>query len=462
MSAVNTNQIIVSYRGIASALENVDLAGAIEAGTSHRNEAGEDTVVGRSPDDPLAGSPPPPTLPPPPTDELPQLDDLQRVAMIRQLERAVAEIAVADKTPGVFFVPDSQAASLLLAYMARAGLERGKLEEVKDGRYEVKFDDQDIKGWVGSFFQDWIGRVLHKHPFIGAAPIAEKLGNTARVALLGDWGTGLYGAPVCARAIALRKPAFDTVIHLGDIYYAGNEDEVKARFLDHWPMIPGARNRAVNANHEMYSGGQGYFKKVLPAFQQASSIFALQNDHYLLVGLDTGYDEHDLAGNQAGWLQALADQAGDRRIVLMSHHQPFSVFEDQGTKLVKKLRSLLAGRRIFAWYWGHEHRCMIYEKHQEWQMYGRLVGHSGYPYFRKDFSAYPIRQVNRDKTTWRALKETDVAPASAILEGPNPYVTDAPQKYGPQGWASLELDGPRLLERIHAADGTVLHEKELT
>lgn len=461
MSAISPSQVIVSYRGIASVLEDMDPSSLTEAGALPDTEAGEDPLVARTADDPMAVLPaPPPPDSPPAAPAMPELQELQRIAMFRELQRAVDEIAKADKTPGVFFVPDNQAASLLLAFMAREGLQRQRLEEVKDGRFEVKFDDLDLKGWIGSFFSDWIKR-FKKHDFVGAPPIPEKIGNQARVALLGDWGTGLYGAPVCAASIAKATPAFDAIVHLGDIYYAGNSDEVDARFLKVWPKVPGAKNRAVNANHEMYSGGEGYYGKVLPAFQQPSSLFSFQNDHFLFIGLDTGWDEHDLAGNQAGWVAALAAQAQGRKIVLFSHHQPFSVFEDQGTNLIKKLRPLLAAKRIFAWYWGHEHRCMVYDKHAEWQMWGRLIGHSGYPYFRKDFSAYPLAQANQDGTSWRVLAATDVAPRSAILEGTNPYVSDAPNKYGPHGWASLHVDGPRLVEQIHAADGTVLHQKEL-
>lgn len=462
MSTIDPSQVIVSYRGIASVLENMDLKGAARAGVLRDTESAEEALVGRADDDPMAvlGAAPQP-LPPAAAPEMPEMDELQRIAMFNQLEEAIAEIARADKTPGVFFVPDHQAASLLLAFMAREGVAQQKLEEVKDGRFEVKFDDLDLKGWIGSFLSDWIKR-FKKHPFIGAAPIPETIGNQTRLAMLGDWGTGLYGAIPCAESIKAASPAYDVILHLGDIYYAGNGEEAEGRFLKHWPKVPTAKWRAVNANHEMYSGGEGYYGKVLPAFKQPSSLFSLQNDHFLLIGLDTGYDEHDLAGNQVGWITALAAQAGNRKIVLFSHHQPFSVFEDQGTALVEKLGPLLASKRIFAWYWGHEHRCMVYDKHEAWGMWGRLIGHSGYPYFRKDFSAYPIKQVNRDETTWRLLEKTKHAPRSAILEGPNPFVTDAPQKYGPHGFASLILDGPRLLERIHAANGAVLHEKELT
>ncbi|NUP08219.1 MAG: hypothetical protein HOW73_19390 [Polyangiaceae bacterium] len=457
--------VIVSYRGIASLLENLERPSPADVS---RAEAEDELIVARAKDDPMAdlGAPQQPhavlefaaaeNAPPP------ELDELQILAMWNGLRQAVVEIAKADKTPGVLFAVDHRAASLLQSFLAERGESLEKLQEVQTDVYEVQFDDRDISGWVGSFFSDWYKRI-RKRPFIAGSREPRRIANATRIALMGDWGTGLYSAPRSSQTIAESNPAFDVIIHLGDIYYAGNEKEVTRRFLNYWPRVGDrAMSLAVNANHEMYSGGEGYFGKLLPALKQPSSVFALQNDHFLIVGLDTGWDEHDLAGDQVQWLDTLVRQAGSRKIVLLSHHQPFSVFESQGTALVKKLRPLLTAGRIFAWYWGHEHRCMIYGKHPAWRMYGRLIGHSGYPYFRKDFSRYPIAQANRDGSTWRGLAGTDMAPPSVILDGENPWVREAPKKYGPQGWASIHLDGPRLLERVHAPDGTVLHELELT
>lgn len=453
-------KIIVSYRGIAGLLENVERPTPADIS---RAEADAEPIVARAADDPMSALAPPVqeaalesvegTLPP-------EIDELQIMAMWEGLRQAKTEIATADKTPGVFFAPDHGPASLLLSFLAEKGDASQKLREVSTDVYEVQFDDKDIGGWIGSFFRDWYKRIK-KHKFIPGSAAPTAISNNTRVALLGDWGTGLYAAPVASLTIAQANPAFDVIVHLGDVYYAGNEQEVTRRFLNYWPRGTSAKSFAVNANHEMYSGGEGYFGKILPAFEQPSSVFALQNDHFLLVGLDTGHKEHDLAGNQTDWLDALIRQAGGRKVVLLSHHQPFSVFESQGKDLVTKLRSHLAAKRIHAWYWGHEHRCMIYGLHPAWNMFGRVIGHSGFPYFRKDFSKYPIAQANRDGTSWRSLAATDSAPPSVILDGRNPYVTEAPEKYGPQGWASLHLDGPRMVERIHAADGTVLHELEL-
>ncbi len=98
-------------------------------------------------------------------------------------------------------------------------------------------------------------------------------------------------------------------MHLGDIYYSGTEQEVDERFLKVWPDDAATMNRALNGNHEMYSGGFGYFKLVLPKFGQDGSYFAVQNDDWLLVGLDTAYIDHDMDNAQVGWLNA-AREAG--------------------------------------------------------------------------------------------------------------------------------------------------------
>src|SRR5262249_22137300 len=159
---------------------------------------------------------------------------------------------------------------------------------------------------------------------------------------------------------------YQLFLHLGDVYYSGTPSEVKERFLALWPRRAGAFSRALNSNHEMYTGGHAYFNQTLKEFEQSSSCFALQNDHWLLVRLDCAYQEHDFAMNQGSWLAGLVAAAGKRKVVLFCHHQPYSLFESQGPKLVEKLDGLLSAGRIFAWYWGHEHRCVVYDKHPLW------------------------------------------------------------------------------------------------
>src|SRR5207245_6113755 len=50
---------------------------------------------------------------------------------------------------------------------------------------------------------------------------------------------------------------------------------------------------ALNSNHEMYAGGEGYFRALLAdnrfAAQGGLSYFALENNQWLIIGLDTAY-----------------------------------------------------------------------------------------------------------------------------------------------------------------------------
>ena len=183
----------------------------------------------------------------------------------------------------------------------------------------------------------------------------ETLPDDAIVAIAADWGTGMYGAPDIAEAIRKQSAAtrkFDLLMHLGDVYYSGTHKEVQERFLDVWPAEAGAISRTLNSNHEMYSGGFAYFDLALPALKQKSSYFALQNKHWLLIGLDTAYVDHDMDTQQVAWVNTVIEQGqkdGPRKVVFFSHQQPFSQLGNQGPKLQLALQHLLEGRKIKAW-----------------------------------------------------------------------------------------------------------------
>jgi hypothetical protein len=384
-------------------------------------------------------------------------DPAESARMLSGLGAALKRLEAEDRNPGVLISPDHKVASLLQAFLAERANETGQLEEVAMGGKEAKFDSNDWLGWAGSFFTWW--KKIKPHDFLAAAPDPDSVDNTIRVALLGDWGTGLYGAPACARSIAQDAKGYQLAIHLGDVYYAGNTSEVQERFLDLWPRKDLATNCALNSNHEMYTGGHAYFDLTLKAFGQTASYFSFQNDDWILVGLDSAYTDHGLAGGQVAWLKNIIDNAASRRIILLSHHQPVSRLEKQGPNLVEKLGDLLNHKKIFAWYWGHEHRCMIYDKHPAWDMYGRTIGHGGFPYFRDDLSG---ASEEPGLPNWRRLGSKNMIPGGLVLDGANEFVKGYEDKYGPNGYMFLEFEGPHLNEVIHAPDGAVVYERQLT
>jgi hypothetical protein len=372
--------------------------------------------------------------------------DPERAAFREALAECQAVLATSPERDNVFGSVDDRMVSLMQSYLAGEGTKHGaELEPSGDG-FEAKFDSLD-PGWIWSL-HDWVKK-LDTHPFQAAEQTPVDVAKDFRIAVLSDWGTGAYGAPACAHSIEADKERIDLVLHLGDVYYAGDIDETKDRFLAHWPKRSGALHRALNGNHEMYTGGKGYFKLVLPSFQQRASYFALRNEHWLIVGLDTAYEEHDIYGEQTRWLTDLAAENSGHRIMLFTHHQPFSYFETSGPKLVKKLSPLLAAGRIVAWYWGHEHSCTRYDLHEQWKMYGRCVGHSGFPYFRR------FKDLLSSKTDWRRFEKKGYIPGCLQLDGPNKYVTPS-TAYGPNGYVTVELRGPRVEETFLDPEGQVL------
>lgn len=223
---------------------------------------------------------------------------------------------------------------------------------------------------------------------------------------------------------------------------------------------PGSVSRACNSNHEMYSGGGPFFELTLPALQQPSPVFVLESQYWVLVGLDTAYDDHDLDDGQVQMLNRVVDRLDGRRLVLLSHHQPFSLLAGQGPRLTERLHHLLEGRRIFAWYWGHEHLLALYEAHPRWGLHGRCVGHSGFPYSRPDLGGAATLEL-ADEHVFRTLASTATAPGARVLDGPNDYLGDRRHQYGPNGFMRLELEGPHLHESVVTPNGVVLWEGQL-
>jgi hypothetical protein len=253
-----------------------------------------------------------------------------------------------------------------------------------------------------------------------------------RLSIAGDWGTGTSEAQAIASHIEAFKPHH--TIHLGDIYYVGDPEEVNENCLGktepyepiqpvRWPhgSIGGF---AMNGNHEMYANGNGYFDLFLPTlgipgseqgrrYGQKASFFCLQNRFWRIIALDTGYNslgfpilEHisflrniprigpscKLPDPLIEWLRdQVQSSADDRGIVILTHHQYFSAFEEGYPLPARQLAEFI--NRPVLWFWGHEHRLALYGKYGTSggiQAYGRCVGHGGFPVSR----GRPIRNPN--------------------------------------------------------------------
>ncbi len=127
---------------------------------------------------------------------------------------------------------------------------------------------------------------------------------------------------------------------------------------------------------------------------------------------------------------------------------------------MSKLNELLAKEKIHAWYWGHEHRLVIYDQHPHWRFYGRCVGHGGMPYFRDSFPGSSPHVTAFYKVAG-GLKSNIMVPNGEVLDGPNPYLLRDQLKYGPQGYLVLELEGSRIHESYRAPNGSEIRRQTI-
>jgi hypothetical protein len=242
-----------------------------------------------------------------------------------------------------------------------------------------------------------------KHPYPAHLPQSKPLSNRARILLVGDWGSGLDGAQRVATAMRMSaEQGIDDnrqvhIIHLGDVYYTGFSREYDRKLLRYWPghfKNATVGSWCLNGNHDMYSGGYGYFEHLLkthPFLQQDGlSTFVLENENWILLGLDTAYHPVDRLGlygdmtpAQTEWVTATLQRAAreGKNAILLSHHQPFSAYaadSADAARLRQRMQGPLSQGLVHGWFWGHEHRCAFY-KPDHGIRYPCLVGHGGVP-----------------------------------------------------------------------------------
>ena len=306
-------------------------------------------------------------------------------------DSSVREESVSAPQAGEPYIPSNQVLSLL----------QSAYDEYMDARgiTEVPFDPSD-PGFKTIAQEKLKAASRGKHPFIQHHSLTSfryTLPENAVIALFSDWGTGEPTARRVMDQIAAQRPTH--AIHLGDVYFAGTPKEVQERFLDiidqHGPPKDSCHYFALPGNHDMYSGGYAYFDTILPHFGQEASYFNLRNRYWQLIGLDSGYEDYGLKDPQFDWLSAQLQGSGPRSI-LLSHHQLFSPYDKRvpnGT-LLEKTKALLP--RVHAWYWGHEHKCIVMGDHLG--IKARCIGHgaipSSVPYGAPLFPDVPIVKVD--------------------------------------------------------------------
>lgn len=380
----------------------------------------------------------------------------------KSVSEALDVLEASERHSGVMTVTDNPNASWLQSFLAENASSEGKLDELWSGVSAPRFSEEDWLRWIRKSFLGFLRGRFGRHEWLTPSSEPDVCSNSMRLALIGDSATGMYGAPISKESIE-SDSGYDCLISLADVYYTGTKKETKERFLKFWPKNPTAISRALNGNHEMYSGGYGYFELTLPEFQQDASCFAFQNDHWLYLAIDSAYARSglgfgggELNEDQIEWLHKIVDKSADRKVIFFSHHPVYS----SSGKLAQQVSKLLNDKKIFAWYYGHKHECVIYDQHPIWGIYGRCVGHGGVPYERFR-SGESVITTSVTDVTWRKLKAKGDVPGGLVLDGPNEFINNHEREYGPHGYMTLEFNGKHLNEIVHLPDGTIIYEREL-
>jgi hypothetical protein len=341
--------------------------------------------------------------------------------------------------------------------------------------------------WISHVAKYWFRR---KHNFRdytthGKGNGIHEISDRTTLGLVGDWGTGTDEAQMVADRVAKGRP--DYTIHLGDVYYVGGGTEVKENFLGEktsgytpvkWPM--GTKGSfALTGNHEMYAHGNGYFRYVLPKMGlkdsegewgrgQWASFFCLQNKHWRIIAIDTGYNSTKFDWGRVPviqkskfirtsrrfkprctlpeplmkWLNETINPDGDNRgLILLSHHGSYSSFSEWYQIPSQQLARII--HRPVIWFWGHEHKLTIYDKYAVEggiPTYGRCIGHGGMPV---DRGTLP----DLNECRWLAWDNRRYDNGEEINAGYN-------------GYANMLLDGPEMRVEYHDLHGAVLFKEK--
>jgi predicted phosphodiesterase len=315
---------------------------------------------------------------------------------------------------------------------------------------EIKKSVCDGIGWAECLEQYLLYKAkLGPNPYRKNMNIMRNIPDQVRIGIVGDWGTGEGIAVSVLQAVQDNK--IDMLIHLGDIYYAGTQTEVQHNFLQICRDIlgPNMPLYSLCGNHDMYSGGVAYYS-LLDQIGQEASYFCLRNTNWQILAMDTGNRDQDpltVSTNMTSLNDSELDfhfdkfqSAGDRKTILMSHHQLFSPFGsvgqmDHDTKSAynPNLYSVFQGflPKVEWWFWGHEHTLAVYDPYMGVKQ-ARCLGASAIPVFIQQQSYTVDRSLkcyqNGPAATWNVHAQlgnngTDYNHCFGILELSGPKAT---------------------------------------
>lgn len=318
------------------------------------------------------------------------------------------------------------------------------------GRYQ-----QIDPGWAESLACFLENRVFGgTAPFVDAPQIID-IPNSVQVALIGDWGTGDWGSPTNFAASTnvrtqVNRLAPHVTVHLGDVYYAGTDSEERNLFVKLWPQ-GSVGSFALNSNHEMYAGAKPYFQAIAayPFGQQnGCSYFALQNQNWVIIGLDSAYFaspsnlyrdgalySDNTLNKQCAFLRDTVQEARQnaKKVVVLTHHNGLADTGDGTTDLWTQVTGPdPATNAPDYWYWGHLHAGLVYKP--KGTIRCRCSGHGGIPWG----TAATLDPASNPNVSWCETRSAgDPDNTKRVLNG----------------FTMLYLDGPNIREVFYDEKG---------
>jgi hypothetical protein len=324
----------------------------------------------------------------------------QAQRMIEQLERTLAEPAAAG--------PELEA---LFSRRTHRDPPAGFSFDLYDpGTIPINVNRKDFQDsdWVGYALGGGLNGALHHANLLPLGPIRRHQDfaseftyrladgpSDVRIALFADFANGYYHARYIARRIEHNRYPYG--VHLGDVYYAGTDAQVKA-FLEA-PLKGALVNTELfllAGNHEMYARGRPWLayldrKRRSPetpearaAQRQEGTYFRLVHDRFQLVGIDTEWFGHMSYPDPGlwAWLEGALREGRQRGMVniLLSANEPYRLGRANPTQLYRDLEGIVRARLLDLWFWGNTHYAALFERSDRFPFVGSCIGHGGFPY----------------------------------------------------------------------------------
>ncbi|MCC8416630.1 MAG: hypothetical protein LN575_04695 [Rickettsia endosymbiont of Gnoriste bilineata] len=305
-----------------------------------------------------------------------------------------------------------------------------------------KYEALDI-GWAESIIT--FLKNIDDPALFRESPAIIPMSEEAIISIFGDFGTGDCEGSTVASTISKNIKNLNpcSSIHLGDVYYAGTTRESRDKLLLLWP-IGTKGNFTLNSNHEMFDGARGYFNTTLANKifeQQQNSYFALENNYWVIVGLDsayfsdkkTFYMEGRLNDSQILFLKQIAVK--NKRTIVLTHHFVFDCVNNDTMPIGNQVKDAL-GNNLKYWYYGHLHCAAVYQDIDNVKV--RLSGHAAIPY--GNAAAY----ADNSKVIW--YENTPVQNDDIRVQN---------------GFCLLKLNNESIIEEFYGEDGKV-HYSSIT